>query len=300
MIVQPVRLSASYAASALVLTICLAIAVVPARVIDSLAARLGRGVYTVGGRRSRQLRANLAVVMNPSTSEHDINAAAQDVYASYGRYLVEYFTMIWPDIWRRHRLVDIDSTHLEAALDEGRGAIIISMHAANFEIAARELRRRCVLISSAGERMQPEWLGRIVAMIRKRAQISVYDERQAARPLLRALHRKEAVGLAVDRINIGDGVPVQLCGREALLPKGPALLAIMSGAPLVPAFTRRMPDGRVQGTFGRAIDLRDLDHSHTDLQRGVQRMADALTEMIRFGYRSWYALHPVWQTSAVK
>ncbi len=290
----------SYGASALLLAVTLLLAIIPARVADAVAAWAGRRVYAWwGGRRSRQLRANLSVVMGASASAKEVNAAAADVYASYGRYLAEYFTMIWPDWWRRQRRVEIDSSELAAALGAGRGAIIVSMHAANFEIAARELRRRHAPISSAGERMRPHWLGRVIAMIRRQARIAVHDERHAARPLLRALRRNEAVGLAADRVIFGDGVPVQLCGETALLPKGPAMLAIMSGAPLMPAFTRRLPDGRVQGVFGRGIDLRDLDRSSAGLQEGVQRMADALTEMIGYGYRSWYALHPVWQAARV-
>ena len=297
--VQLIGAVVSYSATALLLAVTLLLGILPARLVDAAAAWLGRRVYAWGGRRSRQLRANLSVAMGPSASAQEVNAAAADVYASYGRYLTEYFTMIWPDWWRRHRRVEIDSSELAAALEAGRGAIIVSMHAANFEIAARELRRRHAPISSAGERLRPHWLGRVFAMIRRRARIEVHDERQAARPLLRALRRNEAVGLAADRVIIGDGVPVQLCGETAILPKGPAMLAIMSGAPLMPAFARRLPDGRVQGFFGRAIDLRDLDRSNAGLQEGVQRMADVLTEMIGYGYRSWYALHPVWPTARV-
>lgn len=299
-LVGQLRIACSFAASGILLLATLLLALLPAQIVDSIAAWLGRQIFALGGRRSRQLRANLAIAIGPSASKEGVDAAATEVYASYGRYLTEYFTMIWPDVWGRHRRFEIDSTELQAALDAGRGAIILSMHAANFEVAARELRRRHAPISSAGERMSPDWLGRVVAIIRRRSQISVYDEREAARPLLRALRRNEAVGLAADRVIIGDGVPVQLCGELAILPKGPALLAIMSGAPLMPAFTRRMPDGRVQGIFGRAIDLRDLDRTDKGLEQGVQRMADALTEMIGFGYRSWYALHPVWQTAKVR
>ena len=158
-VVQLIGAAVSYSATALLLAVILLVAILPARLVDAAAAWLGRRVYARGGRRSRQLRANLSVAMGPSASAQDVNAAAGDVYASYGRYLVEYFTMFWPDWWRRHRRVEIDSSELAAALDAGRGAIIVSMHAASFEIAARELRRRHAPISSAGERLRPHWLG---------------------------------------------------------------------------------------------------------------------------------------------
>ena len=53
--------------------------------------------------------------MGASATAQEVNAAAADVYASYGRYLAEYFTMIGPiggaasaasrlirQSWRRH------------------------------------------------------------------------------------------------------------------------------------------------------------------------------------------------------
>ena len=211
----------SFGASGLLLAATLLLAIIPARAADAVAAWLGRRVYAWGGRRTRQLRANLSVVMGSSATAPEVDAAATDVYASYGRYLAEYFTMIWPDWWRPPaRRVEIDSAELAAALEAGRGAIIVSMHAANFEIAARELRRRHAPISSAGERMRPHWLGRVIAMIRRQARIAVHDERHAARPMLRALRRNEVVGLAADRVIFGDGVPVAAVRRNRAAAKG--------------------------------------------------------------------------------
>ena len=119
--VQVIGTIVSYSATALLLAVILLVAILPARLVDAVAAWLGRRVYAWGSRRSRQLRANLSVAMGPSASSQEVDAAAGDVYASYGRYLVEYFTMFWPDWWRRHRRVEIDSSELAAALDAGRG-----------------------------------------------------------------------------------------------------------------------------------------------------------------------------------
>ena len=63
----------SHGASALLLAATLLLAIIPARVADAVAAWLGRRVYAWGGRRTRQLRANLLVVMGASATAQEVN-----------------------------------------------------------------------------------------------------------------------------------------------------------------------------------------------------------------------------------
>ncbi|MBM4437917.1 MAG: hypothetical protein FJ029_11950 [Actinobacteria bacterium] len=295
-VTRGVRLASSYGSSGVFVGLTLVVAALPAFLVDPMAARAGGWFYRLDGVRQRRLRENLRVVLGPESDSREIEAAARDVYASYGRYLLEYFTMGWPDIWRRGRRVAMDTTRVAEALRKGRGVIIVSAHAANFEVAARELRRRFGPVHSAGEVMRPLWIGRVIAGIRRRAGFRVYDERNAARPLLRALAQNQVVGLAADRIVYGNGVEAVLCGRRTQVTKGPVLLALMSGAALLPAYVRRLPRGRIQVVFGEEVPLHDLGRSAPDVATGVQRMADAVSTAIRFGCRSWYGLHPIWGT----
>ena len=270
------------------------LALLPAVLVDAGAQWAGRLAYRWSGRRGVQLRANLRVVAGSLADSPPIERLASDVYANYGRYMVEFFTMHWPDLWGRRKRMVVDEGPLQRAKDKGRGVVLFGIHGGNWDMAASECAHRYGAFHSAGESVEPAWLGRLVNRVRRGGHTQLYDSMSAARPLLRALRRGEIIGLVADRVGAGPGVEARLCDRPALLPAGPVWLAIKNEAPLLPTMIERKPDGRVQIEFWDAIDLHGLSDDEAGIALGVQRMADALTQMIQQGYASWFALQPVW------
>jgi lauroyl/myristoyl acyltransferase len=270
------------------------LALLPAVVVDAGAQWVGRLAYRLSGRRGAQLRANLRVVVGPAPLNRTIESLASEVYANYGRYMVEFFTMHWPDLWGRRKRMVVEEGPLQQAKDLGRGVVLFGIHGGNWDMAASECARRYGAFHSAGESVKPAWLGRLINRVRRGGHTQLYDSMSAARPLLRALRRGEIIGLVADRAVAGPGVEVNLCGRQALVPAGPVWLALKNGAPLLPTMIERKLDGRVHVEFWEAIDLRGLSADDAGIDLGAQRMADALTQMIQRGHASWFALQPVW------
>ena len=270
------------------------VALIPAAVVDVVAARVGRLVYRRAGDRAERLRANLRVVVGADAPADSIEELAEGVYAAYGQYLAEFFTMHWPDLWgRRGRLV-VDETTLREAKKHGRGVVLFGIHAGNWDLAASECARRYGAFHSAGESVEPAWLGLLTNRVRRGAGTRLYDPMNAARPLLRALRQGDIIGLVADRAVAGPGVDVELCGRSARLPVGPVWLALRNGAPMLPTAIERQPDGTVFVEFLDQVELSDLKPNAEGVAIGVQRMADALTVLIRRAYPSWFALQEVW------
>ena len=268
---------------------------IPAAWTDAAAAWVARRFYRLGGRRQRQLRANLRIGMGAEATDEAVDAAAAAVYASYARYMVELFTLAWPDLWGRHSRVKPDTGPLEAALSKGAGVVLFSVHMGNWDLAGSECARRYGGFHSVGEQVEPLWLGMLMNRMRRTGGIKLHEGGGAARELLRALRKGQVVGLVADRLVVGKGVEVDLCGRAALLPTGPVSLAMRTGAPFIPTCIERAGNGDLLVEFFPAVDLSDLDRGPSDVAEGVQRMADQLTALIRRGYRSWYALQPIWR-----
>ena len=274
------------------------VALVPAGLVDALAARAGRLVYRRAGARADRLRANLRVVVGTDAPDSKIEALAEGVYAAYGQYLAEFFTMHWPDLWGRRRRLVVDETTLREAKRLGNGVVLFGIHAGNWDLAASECARRYGAFHSAGESVEPAWLGLLSNRVRRGAGTRLYDPMNAARPLLRALRNGDIIGLVADRAVAGPGVVVELCGRSACLPVGPVWLALRNGAPLLPTAIERQPDGTVFVEFLDEVELSDLKPNAEGIAVGVQRMAEALTVLIRRAYPSWFALQEVWPDEA--
>ena len=273
----------------------LAVSWIPATWADGAAARIARRLSRLDGPRQRQLRTNLRVVLGSGATVEAVDSAAADVYVSYSRYMNEFFTMGWPDLWGRNaRVKPVDLSLLEAALANGRGVVLFGIHGGNWDLAASVCKRLFGDFHSVGEKVRPEWLGMIMSRARRQGGIALHEGEGAGRQLLRALRGGKVVGLVAERTVIGKGVEVDLCGRTARIPTGPVSLAIRTGAPLIPTSIVRDEAGDLRVEFLPAVDLSDLDRTTSDVAIGARRMADQLTVLIQRGYRSWYALQPIW------
>ncbi len=73
--------------------------------------------------------------------------------------------------------------------------------------------------------------------------VAAEDGRAAHRALTRRLRAGGVVCLLADRDLAGSGVEVELFGEPARFPAGPARLAALTGALLIPAFPGFTPDG---------------------------------------------------------
>jgi len=268
---------------------------IPPWFADSIAAWISRRLSRINGARQQQLHTNLRLVLGPAATDMEIQAATEEVYVSYSRYMMEFFTMGWPDLWRRHaRVKPVDTAHLTNALSRGSGVVLFGIHGGNWDLAASESSKRYGEFHSVGEEVQPVWLGMVMSRVRRDGGIVLHKANAGGRELFRALKQGKVVGLVVDRTIVGNGIEVKLCGRMARIPTGPVSLALRTGAPLIPTSIVRDNDGDINIEFLTPIDLSDLDTGPSDVATGVQRMADQLTTLIRRGYRSWYALQPIW------
>ncbi len=125
--------------------------------------------------------------------------------------------------------------HVEAALDAGRGAILALPHLGGWEWAGRWLASRGVEVVSVVERLEPpellDWFGDLRASLG----ITVHPAGPEVVAELRAvLDRNGVVCLLSDRDVTGGGYEVEFCGERTRLPAGPAVLALRSGARVLP------------------------------------------------------------------
>ena len=99
--------------------------------------------------------------------------------------------------------------------------------------------------------------------------------------------------LLCDRDIGGAGVEVEFFGERTLLPGGPAMLALRTGAPLLPVavyFRRYDHLGVVCPPVAsvRRGRLRD------DVARVTQSLANELEDLIRVAPEQWHLLQPNW------
>ena len=116
----------------------------------------------------------------------------------------------------------------------------------------------------------------------------------AAATLLRALDEGAVVCLVCDRDLTGDGVEVDFFGAPARFPRGPALLALRAGVPLLPAAARFLPDGRQRVSIGAPLVLERQGRLRDDIERVTQTLVRHFEEQIAAAPDQWLVMQAVW------
>lgn len=190
----------------------------------------------------------------PELSERERAKLVRRHFEASGMALFETASGWWAPEERLTSLLELDGLeHLEAALAQGRGAILLSGHFTTLELAARLLATRidfCVmyrptknpLVSAVMHRSRSD---RVVRAFRR-------DE---LRGIVRALRDGYPVWYAPDQdLGRKHSVFAPFFGIPAATVTATAKLARLSGAPVVPYFPMRTPEGRYRLVIRPALE----------------------------------------------
>ncbi|OBI94529.1 phosphatidylinositol mannoside acyltransferase [Mycobacterium alsense] len=248
-----------------------------------------------------QLRKNLARVIGVAPDEVP-GALMRASLASYARYWREAFrlpTMDLPALARRLHDSVLGQDHLDAALADGRGAVVALPHSGNWDMAGVWLAQTHGRFTTVAERLKPESLYRRFIEYRESLGFEVLPlsggDRGAFRPpfevLCERLRDNRVVCLMAERDLSRTGVEVEFFGEATRLPAGPAKLAIATGAALLPThcwFEDHDGPGWKQEIHPA------LDCTSGDVQAITQALADQFANNIAAHPEDWHMMQPQW------
>jgi KDO2-lipid IV(A) lauroyltransferase len=149
--------------------------------------------------------------------------------------------------------------HYDEARAPGRGVIVVTAHMGSFEVgmaALRRFERNPIHVVFRRDRFARFERQRSALRRRLGVEEAPVDQGWTVWVRLReALLADHAVVLQGDRVMPGQkGEPVSFLGGTLMLPTGPVKLALATGAPIVPIFSVRNPDGSVRVFIEEPID----------------------------------------------
>jgi lauroyl/myristoyl acyltransferase len=191
-----------------------------------------------------------------------------------------------------HLLAGIEGEHhLAATARDGRGAVVLTAHLGNWEVAGRLMALRMgrpthVVVAPEADRGVERFLRGGPAPVRFVARA----EPRSALPLVAALRRGELVAMQGDRALGGRGdVRVRFFSHEAPFPLGPFILARAAGVPVIPAFCVLDRDRRYSVRIGEPMPV-TADGERAALERWVA----VLERTVRAHPEQWFNFFDVW------
>ena len=270
--------------------------VVPPAIAGPLAHATARVYEAANPARRAQVARNLARAADGPRDDAAERRAVHATFQCYGRYWHELFRLATHD---PAPLLDGFVCHgrdrLDAAVDGGRGAVIALPHLGNWDLSGAWLARQGYAITVVTESVEPPELFAWFVATRTRLGMRVVAlGPSAASEVLHDLHEGRVVALVCDRDITGDGIPVDFFGEATTLPGGPALLALRSGAPLLPAAAYfDSDDGHRAEILGPLPTSREA-RMRDDVSRVTQLLADRFETLIRAAPEQWLMMQPNW------
>lgn len=194
--------------------------------------------------------------------------------------------------------------HWQAAIDSGRGFIVLTAHLGNWEVgsmqpAAQKWRRVHVVREAESDPRAQEF---IAELIRERGG-DLYRTHFAEDPhlgmvLLDALREGEIVALQGDRPRAGGTgshrARVSLFGRPFDLPIGPGALARAAEVPILPIFVVREGRLRYRCIVRPPIAVAHTASRQADVEAALHRYAADLEAVIRAYPYQWFCFRKLW------
>src|SRR3982074_406931 len=221
---------------------------------------------------------NYAAALGRDRADPEVAHVARRAFQNYGRMLMDFLLMgsLTPEELVRRMTID-GRDQLDAALAQGRGAIMAVPHMGSWDMAGSYAGALGYPIAAVAERF-PGSLNDAVVRTRQRFGLNVITlGRSAVRAITTALAANGVVALLCD-LEQGPGVSVRFFGRRAVVPGGPAAIALKTGATLPPACQYATSPGRHHVHVDPALTWTAGDTKEGLMQRVVTRFEDFIKE----------------------
>ena len=268
----------------------------PARLGLWVGARLGDLAWTALPRRRTVALENLARAF-PGRSATELARIGRASFRHLGMNFVESCVFFFRPPARLLSRVSVDGLpNVEAAHAMGRGILLLGAHFGNWELLAASHALTRFPLSVVVRPLDSPLYDGILERFRTRSGVELITKRRALTDIVEALRRGRMVGILLDQnASRREGVFVPFFGIPASTSKGMALIALRTGAPVLPVFIRRRPDGRHVIDAGAPVPV----PPDGDVVAFTRAFNEAIEAAIRQAPEQWFWLHRRWKTRPV-
>lgn len=242
-------------------------------------------------------------IISPSLNKAELNKRVRNVFAYYAAY---WFDVFWLSSPRRKD--DIDkivvlegSAHLaqanKKAKEQNSGVILALTHLGSFELAGAWLAGTGENPLVVAERLEPPELFELFTNTRKVAGMEVvaHDDNPTSK-LISALKENRYVCLVADRDITGSGLSHVFFNKEKNMPQGPASLAYLTKAVILPVATYLNHDATVSIVFYPELEMQKGNDKKEVIYNTSQKLFSIFEEMIKRDPEQYHVLQNEWKS----
>lgn len=263
-------------------------------------AFFGRLFYALDRRHRKVALDNLRIALGREKSEEEMRRIALAAFQNLGRSAAEFVRIPGMSDAEIGRRVEVDGfEHYLAARAEKKGVIYVTAHFGNWELMATALALKGFPIHVIARPLDNPYLDRLIKRWRERGGNRVLNKRVAAREIIQLIRGGGTVGFLIDQNTARDeSVFVDYFGKAAATHKGLAIVALRTGAPMLPVFILREND-RFRIVIEKPLKIVRTGTLEEDIIQTTALFTEVIESYVRRYPDHWLWVHRRWKTERV-
>jgi len=261
--------------------------------VVALLSRLG---YAVSLRRRRLMMQNLEFAFGTEKTRSERKRIARLCFLNLGYAFAEFCRI--PLLSKDNLAEFVEVEHFEyaqEALDEGKGVILLSAHLGNWEMLGPSGTLLSLPLKLVVRPLRNPHVDAIVTGIRTCHGTDVIHKKGAGLGAVRALKAGKAIGILLDQRARRGAVVTKFMGHDAPTTMVPALIALSTGAHIVPVFCIRVRPGAHKLVFEKAVEMEVTGDRDYDAAINTQRLQDIIERYVRTYPEQWLWPYHRWK-----
>ncbi|UCG11370.1 MAG: lysophospholipid acyltransferase family protein [Deltaproteobacteria bacterium] len=273
-------------------------AAIPRGVNRKVAEILGQLWYRLDGKHRRIALRNLEIAYGNELEDRERRAICRKTFNHIATVLMELPYLRKLTVSDLERFVTFEGVeHFYAGLKKRRGLLFMTSHFGNWELMALAFSLAYHPSNIVVRPLDNPILDRLIQGIRTRGGNQMIPKKGSVRKMLGSLSRGEVVALLIDQnVDFYDGVFVPFFREIACTIKALAVLALRTGAPVIPAYNVRRPDGRYKIIFEPEVPLIRTGDRTIDIEENTALFNRIIEGYVRSHPEQWFWVHQRWKT----
>jgi KDO2-lipid IV(A) lauroyltransferase len=272
---------------------------IPLSGVYRLGTGLARLVDMFPGRRKKIAIANLHLVFGNRKGAKEIEAIYRECLTRTITSFVESMKFCLIPHAQAKGIIEITGKeHLDEALKKGKGIIIAGLHLGNFPLLAAKLALEGYPIAVIIKNPRNKYLARLYTRMTDAVHVGFIDGRErrlAAQQSLRLLRGGGIVYIIIDQNPPYPDITVDFFGYPVPSFKGPVVLAMRTGAVILPAFIVYENGWRHKLMIEKPFQLETTDDQERDIAHNLSRLMKLAEGYIERYPEQWWWWHRRWK-----
>jgi len=234
----------------------------------------------------------------PEKDIREIIKIAKGVYRHFAIVAAEFFNLPYITKKNIHKWVEVEGLeNYHSAIAQGKGLLSIGAHFGNWELISIASSIYIKPMYIVYRPLDNPVIDNIVEYVRTMQGNTLVVKGGSGRKIMRLLKENQIIGILSDQnVAKSEGVFVDFFGRPACTGEDLALMAMRSGAPVIPAFMARQPSGKYKFILKSAVEAVCTGNYENDLLINTQRFIKIVEDIIREYPEQWFWFHQRWKT----